>query len=152
MNPSKPWKLVLLLAGIFLAGGVVGGAVTLHFVREFAQRRAEPEQWGPARLRMLAHRLELTPAQIEQLRPVVRRNMDDLAHIRQDGMRDTRRVLQRMEQDIAAVLTPEQREKFARLNAELRERSRQMMERRRMERRGPGAGDGPPPPPPDGRP
>lgn len=145
MSTGKPWKLILLLAGIFLAGGVVGGAVTLHFVREFAQRRASPEQWGPARLKMLARHLELTPAQVEQLRPIVRRSMADLAVVRQDGMRDTRRVLMRMEQDIAAVLTPEQQEKFREFNAEMRERNRRMMERRRIERRGPGAGDGPPP-------
>lgn len=147
MNTGKPWKLVLLLAGIFLAGGVVGGALTLHFAREFAPRRAAPEQWGPARLKMLAHRLELTPAQIEQLRPIVRRHMADLDFVRQDGMRDTRRVLMRMEQDISAALTPEQREKFRELNAERRERNRRAMEQRRMdERRGPDGEDGPPPP------
>lgn len=150
MNGAKPWKLILLLAGIFLAGGLVGSAVTLHFAREYVHHRAMPEQWGPARLKMLARQLDLTPAQIEQLRPVVHRNMAELGQVRQEGFRETRRVLARLEQDIAAVLTPEQKVRFKELNDELRERARRQMERRRSERerRGPG-GEGPPP---DGRP
>lgn len=146
MSLNKPWKLVLLLTGIFIAGGLVGSAVTLHLGREMLQRRAGPEQWGPARLKMLARHLELTPVQIEQLRPVIQRNVSDLAKIRQDGFRDTRRVLERMEQDIAAVLTPEQKVRFRELNEQLRERNRQIMERRRLERlRGEPGPDGPPP-------
>lgn len=147
MSLNKPWKLILLLAGIFVAGGLVGSAVTLYVGREMLQRRAGPEQWGPARLQMLARHLELTPAQIEQLRPVIQRNVSDLAKIRQDGFRDTRRVLERMEQEIAAHLTPGQLERYRELNEQFRERNRQLMERRRMERqRGEPSPDGPPPP------
>lgn len=145
MNGSKTWKLVLLLGGIFLGGMVVGGALTLHFGQQFIQRRTNPEQWGPERLRMLARHLDLSPGQMEQLRPVVHRNMSELAELRQDAFRETRRVLERLEQEIAAVLTPEQKVKFKELNEELRERARRQMERRRQERerRGPGA-EGPP--------
>ena len=73
--------------------------------------------------------------------------------MRQQGLHETRRILERMEKDIAAVLTPEQKEKFEKLNAEMRERARRMFEQRRSERlekgerHGPPPGDGPPPPP-----
>jgi Spy/CpxP family protein refolding chaperone len=155
MSTTKPWKLVLLLAGIFIAGGLVGAGLMLHFGRDYLQRRAMPEQWGPARLQLLTRRLDLTPEQIEQLRPVVRRNMSELGRLRQEGYRETRRVLDRMEQDISAVLTPEQQAKFRELSDELRERSRRHMDRRRQhrERRGSGdAGDGPAGPQPPRRP
>jgi Spy/CpxP family protein refolding chaperone len=119
---DKPWKLVLLLTGIFLAGAVTGGFVSVRVIRNWAQRAAQPEQWGPSRLKLLAKRLELTPEQVEKLQPIVKRDMDDLNRIRQSGFRDARRILERMEADISAELTPAQKEKFDKLNQEFRER------------------------------
>lgn len=154
---DKPWKLVLLLTGIFLAGGVAGGFVTLEVGKNMLRKRLAPENWGPARLKMLEKHLELTPDQIERLKPIVRRDVDELARLRQQGFQETRRVLERMEKDIAAVLTPQQKEKFERLNEEMRERARRMVERRERgekgERRGPppDGKEGPPPPPPEGK-
>lgn len=154
---DKPWKLVLLLTGIFLAGGVAGGFVTLEVGKNMLRKRLAPENWGPARLKMLEKHLELTPDQIERLKPIVRRDVDELARLRQQGFQETRRVLERMEKDIAAVLTPQQKEKFERLNEEMRERARRMIERRERgekgERRGPphDGKEGPPPPPPEGK-
>ncbi len=152
---AKPWKLILLLAGIFLAGGLAGGFLTLRFVHQKMRERGAPEQWGPARLRMLADRLDLTPDQVERLKPIVRRDVEDLNRLRQQSFSETRRILERMERDIAAVLTPDQKQKFEQLNKELRERSRRMFEQRRNERRDgkphtPEGKDGPSPPPPGG--
>lgn len=151
---DKPWKLVLLLTGIFLAGGVAGGFVTLEVGKNMLRKRLAPENWGPARLKKLEEQLNLTPEQIERLKPIVRRDVEDMNRLRQQGFQETRRILERMERDIAAVLTPEQKAKFEKLNEEMRERARRMMERRergeKTERRGPPpeGKDGPPPPPP----
>lgn len=152
---AQPWKLVLLLAGIFAAGCVAGSFVTMGYVRSKIRERGAPEQWGPARLKLLAQRLDLTPEQIERLKPIVRRDVEDLNRLRQQSFQETRRILERMERDIAAALTPEQKKKFEELNREMRERARKMFEQRRGERREgregrpPGGkdGDGPPPPP-----
>ncbi|MBA3850173.1 MAG: hypothetical protein C0502_09290 [Opitutus sp.] len=153
---SQPWRLVLLLAGIFLAGGVVGGFLTFRFAHQKMRERGAPEHWGPARLKMLADRLDLTPDQVGRLKPIVRRDVEDLNRLRQQSFSETRRILERMERDIAAVLAPEQKRKFEQLNRDLRERARRMFEQRRNERRegrdgrppGPEGMDGPPPPPP----
>ncbi len=155
---AQPWKLVLLLVGIFAAGCVAGGFVTMRYVHSKIRERGAPEQWGPARLKMLADRLALTPEQIDRLKPIVRRDVEDLNRLRQQSFQETRRILERMERDIAAVLTPEQKRKFEDLNKEMRDRARRMFEMRRGERReggrdgrppgGPGGEDGPPPPPP----
>jgi Spy/CpxP family protein refolding chaperone len=155
---DKPWKLVLLLTGIFFAGAVAGGFVTLEVGKGMLRKRLAPDNWGPARLKMLEKHLDLTPEQLDRLKPIIRRDVEDMNRLRQQGFQETRRILERMEKDIAAVLTPEQREKFQKLNAEMRERARRMIEQRREkgekgERRGPPPGapddhDGPPPPPP----
>ncbi|MFI5335643.1 MAG: hypothetical protein ACHQ5A_02595 [Opitutales bacterium] len=143
---DKPWKLVLLLTGIFFAGGVTGGFVAVRVVRNWAQRASQPEQWGPNRLKMLSKRLELTSEQVEKLRPIIKRDMEDLNRIRQSGFREARRILERMESDIATELTPEQKVKFEQLNAELRER----LQRFNREHLGPGGMHEHPPAPPPG--
>ena len=124
---NKPWKIVLLLIGIFLAGGVTGGFVTLRFGRELLSRRAKPDQWAPQQLKRLADRLELKPEQVELLRPIVRSSMEQISRVRSVSVQETRTIYERMEHDIAELLTPEQRTKFEQLNKEMRERARRLM-------------------------
>jgi Spy/CpxP family protein refolding chaperone len=155
---AKPWKIILLLVGIFGAGCVAGGFIAVNLAQKAFQRRGLPEQWGPARLKILSERLSLTPEQVERLKPIVRRDMEDLTRLRQQGFAESRRILERLERDIGAVLTPEQKAKFEQFNRE--QRQRRMQEFRRGERgerreRPPGAPEGPPGPrpgpPPEGR-
>jgi Spy/CpxP family protein refolding chaperone len=150
---DKPWKLVLFLVGIFAAGAVTGGLVTVRLGRQFLPRRPRVEQWGHDRLKQLTERLDLTPEQQEKLRPIIKPYTEELNRIRTSSINDTRRVLERLEHDVAAVLTPEQRAKFEELNREQRERMQRM-----MRERGPGGprsshdhppGEPPPEPPAD---
>ena len=121
---NQPWKMVLLLTGIFVAGGVTGAFVTLKVVREKFAQRPMPEQWAPMHLKRLAERLDLKPEQMEQLRPIIRRNMDELNRLRTYAMGETKAVLERMEREVGDKLTPEQRAKFEKLNQEFRERAK----------------------------
>lgn len=159
---TKTWKLVLLLTGIFLAGAVTGIFGTVRFARHFLEKRPSPDQWAPARLKMLTDRLALTPEQVERLRPILRRDMEDLKTVRETSFKDTRAIFERMDRDIIAVLTPGQREKFEQMNREMRERFQKFMQRGpgtpggkndRPRRDGPPPGEGgEPPPPPAGPP
>jgi Spy/CpxP family protein refolding chaperone len=145
---DKPWKLVLLLVGIFAAGAVSGGFVAIRFGHPRPLRSRGEGNFREDRLKMLTERLDLTTDQQDKLRPILRPYAEDLSRIRNSSIEETRRVLERMEQDIAAVLTPEQRVKFDQMNREMRERMQRL-----MKDRGPGGGphprdhgpDGPPP-------
>ena len=68
---QKPWKLILLLTAIFLAGGATGALVTMRVGRKMIADRPMPDQWAPLHMRKLADRLKLEPEQVEQLRPIV---------------------------------------------------------------------------------
>lgn len=128
---KQPWKIIILLLGIFVAGGVTGGLVTLRIWKEKMGNRPVPEEWAPRHLKRLSDRLALTPAQQEQLRPVVRRNMEQLGRVRNTFVADTQTVVEAMQQEIAQMLTPEQRDKFAQMNREVRDarESREKAER-----------------------
>jgi uncharacterized membrane protein len=127
LEMNRPWKLILVLTGIFLAGGVTGGFVMLRVVREKIARHPVPEQWAPQHLKRLAERLDLKPEQMEQLRPIVRRNMEELNRLRNYAFTETKSVFERMEREISEKLTPEQRAKFEQMNKEFRERARRFM-------------------------
>jgi hypothetical protein len=151
---NKPWNLVLVLAGIFIAGGVTGTFVTLRFGREWVIRRL------PNHMKKLSDRLGLQPAQEGELRPIVQRNMEELSQVRSGCMTATRAIFDRMEHEISEKLTPEQLIKYDQLNKEMRERARKVMPDRNNRPPGPGGPQpgesGKPPgdvsPPPPGKP
>jgi hypothetical protein len=119
---NQPWKLVLLLSGIFVAGGVTGAFVGMKVLQTRGAQRPVPEQWVPWHLKRLAERLDLKPEQQEELRPIIKRNMDELNRLRAYSMGETKVVFERMEREVAEKLTPEQREKFEKQNQEFRDR------------------------------
>lgn len=155
---NKPWKLILLLTGIFITGGVTGSFLTVQFGRNWINQRVAAEKWAPDHLRKLTERLDLTAEQVEKLKPIVHRNMEEIGRLRSDSMKETRSVFERMEREIAAQLTPEQRTKFDELNRQKRERLRKLMEKRAHEEQRDGPRpprdnpDAPKPPPPGAAP
>ena len=127
---NKPWKLVLLLLGIYIIGGVTGAFIMARVIRERVAHRPMPDQWAPMQLKRLAERLDLSPEQQEQLQPIVKRNMDELRKLRTYSMTETKTVFERMEREIADKLTPEQRTKYEQMNREMREKARRFMQNR----------------------
>lgn len=118
---NKPWKVIIVLLGIFAAGGVTGGFVTLRVCKNKVLNRPVPEEWAPKHLKRLVDRLELTPEQQEQIRPIVRHSMEQLNGVRNRSMAETQTVVEGMQRDISAQLTAGQRAKFEQMNRELRE-------------------------------
>lgn len=155
---DKPWKIILLLAGIFVTGATTGGLVAVRVCREKLERpRQLPsvEQWTYERLRRLKARLKLTPEQVEKVKPVMRRDMEELGQLRGNFFAASRTIVDRMEKDIAAVLTPEQLQEFEKVKQESAVRWRRMMqdrERGGKGRSGPGHDRPRRPPAPDGQP
>lgn len=157
---NQPWKIILVLVGIFAAGSVTGGFLTLRFCREkMPANRPVPDQWAPKHLKRLTDRLALTAEQEEQIRPIVRRNMEQLNRLRNYSMAETKSVFESMEREITEKLTPEQRIKFEQMNREWQERqereAKERAEKAKADRDkgkdGPRS-DGSRPPPRDGPP
>jgi Spy/CpxP family protein refolding chaperone len=144
---NKPWQVCLVLVGIFAAGGISGGLVAYQMARRHAP--PPPGVWVARRIENVARELELTPAQMERVRPIVKRNVEELTKLTRQSMQPVHEILGRMETEISALLTPEQRTKYEQIMKERREVRRRMQDQHGMrgerERR---PDDRPPPPPP----
>jgi uncharacterized membrane protein len=145
---DKTWKVVLAFIGIFVAGLVVGGLVTLRVVKGAAGARiGSPEQFGPQLLKRYTAKLELTPDQQEKIKPLIARAAEELRQMRRATWSNSQLVIERVEGEIAAQLSPEQKTKFDQMLAEQRERIKRFIgerARRQKDNRGPDAGPSPP--------
>ena len=112
---NKTLLVVLAFLGVFICGAVAGGVVTFRFGRQVVQKKAA-EQIGLQQWRKMGEQMELTAEQRERIRPLVVRAAQD----RQAAMKQAQVFNDRLVEDVEALLTPEQKEKFQ----ELRKRQR----------------------------
>ncbi len=108
-------RLLLALSAVFLMAAPLTYAQNKPERPEGAERRDRGD-----RLKMLTEYLELTPAQVEKLKPIMKAEMESLKALRDDSTLDGKAKREKM-RDIRetnrnameAVLTPAQKEKLA---------------------------------------
>ena len=137
---AKTWQVVLATIAIFVAGLVTGGATALGLVKWLASRPHQnaavlgqlglrpsqgPQGFGPQRMRTFASRLDLTDEQRAKIEPIVKRTASLLQRERREVQLTTALAIERMQDEIADVLTAEQRVKFEQLISEQRSRLQQ---------------------------
>ncbi|HRE82290.1 MAG TPA: hypothetical protein PLN52_14690 [Opitutaceae bacterium] len=115
---SRTWKVTLVFVGIFVAGAVVGGFVSLRIARSFVQQRGGPDQFALSHKGRLTESLDLTPAQQVRIGAAIDEASEELRKYR----KETVRVFQAMDSRIAVELTPAQKEKFEEMQRRWRER------------------------------
>lgn len=116
MSTFRQLQIVFVLLAIFVVGGVSGALLTVRVVKKSAAKALQPQNLAASAARHYQQELELTPKQVEELRPVFQQTAKELAQSR----RDMYQALQRMQEQMDRTLTAPQREKFA----EVRERSK----------------------------
>jgi Spy/CpxP family protein refolding chaperone len=118
MKHMSKWKISLYLAALFLTGAVTGAFVALMVARHmmFAAMRQEA---------MAAHwrgdlevKLRLTPEQMQKISPIINDAMTTLRTAFADQILAT---LSNCNARIAVELTPEQKAKFAGIEAQQQE-------------------------------
>jgi Spy/CpxP family protein refolding chaperone len=136
---AKTWQVILATVAIFLAGLVTGGATALGVVRWIARHpRVNPaqmagqyfarpgpgqaQQIGPQLMRSFANQLDLTDEQRARIGPIVRRTVTQLGRQRREVQLSSALAIERMQDEIADVLTPDQRTKFEELIRAQKER------------------------------
>ena len=102
----RPWKAATLLAAVFLAGGLLGGAVT----RMIPPMGMSRDPGGM--LKHMTSDLDLTPAQQDSIRAILERYRPAMDSAWSEVRPRIETVRARIRSDIAAQLTPEQRSKY----------------------------------------
>lgn len=105
---------VLLLIAAFLLGGVVGGAgVAVGLGRGGGGGHGrDPERYQ----RMLNHDLKLTPTQQDSVKDILARHRQAMDSVWQDVAPRVETLRTIIRSEIARQLTPEQQEKFDKMN------------------------------------
>lgn len=112
MNPTGKLKIGFYLAAIFAAGFVTGVIVTVQVARHMMPR---PEDMAARWSRELQSRMNLTPGQVEKIRPIIN---DAIGELRSRLSADMLLILSNHNALIADELTPEQKPKFEQIEKE----------------------------------
>ena len=116
MKKLKPWLVILL---VFVAGCAAGVVVTRAVVRRTVQTAlTNPDRVRELIERRLAARMKLETAQREKVHAALAESQRELRELRQEVAPRFRGILSNTEAQIAVVLTPEQRERFAKFKEE----------------------------------
>ncbi|HEX2100529.1 MAG TPA: hypothetical protein VHF69_07695 [Candidatus Synoicihabitans sp.] len=128
---ARSWKVWFIFAGVFIAGAIAGGFVSLRVAKTVASKQRVPDDWPVRIMQRFSDRLELTEAQRAAIVPHVDRAAEELTRTRAESAE----AIQRMEGAVARVLTAEQRETFETMQAEQRERWKRWIEKREKQLR-----------------
>jgi len=122
MNALDRWKIVLTLIAIFVAGAVTGGFFTIRAVKYETSRRSEERLEMPFAVDRWLARLHLTPDQDQKLRPIIEQADNELRNLRALDLREIEGILDRAQDRMNPVLTPDQRERLRQMLEERKQR------------------------------
>lgn len=136
---NRVWMVVLAFAGVFLCGAVFGWYLNLRLEPERTAREGYGQnppvnQFVPMLLRRYEARLELTPEQLEKIRPIVKATEEELRQMRRENFSRSIAVADAMNAKISELLTQEQRGRLATMKQEWRERWQHERNRRLRDR------------------
>jgi len=126
-NKAHYWRMAFFGLVILVAGIVIGGSLMLIFAPEkLINPPPGPEFRSLRMIPPLRRDLGLNPEQVEKIKPILDKHMQKLHTIRTEARAEIAETLSQMNQEIAAILTDEQQQRWqheiSRLQSELRPR------------------------------
>lgn len=113
----KRWGIVLSFVAVFLAGALVGGAVTLRLAHEHFFKPPHSADMVEHILAELRSELALTPEQVGKIRPIVEKSTGEAEAYRRQIFQQLRVIFDASDEAIKGQLTSEQVAKFEKLKA-----------------------------------
>jgi uncharacterized protein YneF (UPF0154 family) len=114
----KKWREIAGVILVFLLGAAAGALVTCKMYQSTLGRsfRDEPRSTEFI-VQRLNHELQLDPAQLEQLRNIVKETHTEMRNVRKQFSPQIEEILARSEDKVRAMLRPDQRDKFDKIVA-----------------------------------
>lgn len=121
--PRRPWMMITLLALLAFVGGFVAGGSTtfLTLAGKLKHSIRHPDEFPAAAASVMKTRLSLSDIQQAEVEKVMRRHQEKLLAIYRRTQPEFIGELNQMETEIAAILTPQQGERFRQHMSSLRE-------------------------------
>ncbi|MCC5024288.1 MAG: hypothetical protein J6386_16520 [Candidatus Synoicihabitans palmerolidicus] len=126
MSERRAWLVWLVIAGVFIAGAVTGGLVSLRVAKAVVDHGRGADQFTPRQMERLTKELGLTEAQQALLRPILDRTWKSLRQHRKDSFE----AMHSLEAEVMAILTDDQRTEYTSIQQAQKKRWKRMMERR----------------------
>jgi Spy/CpxP family protein refolding chaperone len=150
---AKTWQVALATIAIFVAGLVTGGATALGIVKWAGRhpranaggmplmggRPGQLQQFGPQLMRSFENQLDLTEEQRARIGPIVKRTVAQLGRERREVQLTSALAIEKMQDEIADILTPSQRSRFEELIAQQRARLQQFRQSQQLQQGAPAA-------------
>lgn len=114
MSKFKPW---LYLATIFVVGAVTGSALTIGLASHF-MKPPGAQQMKQHWMMFLTKQLNLTPDQQAKIQPILTDAESKIQALHRDEMERGSQIIKTANDQIAAILTPDQKAQLAKLEAE----------------------------------
>jgi Spy/CpxP family protein refolding chaperone len=134
---DKSWRVIFAFIGIFIAGAVSGLLLAPRVFKNVAERGGQggpgrppimAQQLGPQLFRRLTERLNLTAEQREKIKPIELRTTEELRRLQRESRHETELALERMQDEVSAILTPDQRTQFEEQIARSREKIKKFIQ------------------------
>ncbi|MFO1020200.1 MAG: hypothetical protein U0903_05830 [Planctomycetales bacterium] len=115
-TPRRRWRWVrtlLLACLIFVCGTVTGGALTMRFITKTLQGFLQHPEEAPDRiLPIIKRKLRLTDEQYAKVSEIVRTRHQNLQAIRNATVPKVHAEFQKVDEEVSAVLNPDQRKQW----------------------------------------
>ena len=114
------WKTIAYAAALFIAGGITGAAVGVAVEKGAMFRPPRPHDMAQQMRNRLRSRLALTSDQLQKIDPIIQKTSDDLKVIHQETTVRVAQLMENCNAQIAASLSPEQKQKLEQMEKEHR--------------------------------
>jgi hypothetical protein len=120
----KQWKAIASVILVFLLGAMTGALVTHTIYRQKMENiiKDEPRTIREVIVQRLDRKLSLDPAQLEQVRAIVRETHSEMKNVRKQIRPQIDDILTRSQAKVRAILRPDQLEKYEKILAERKKR------------------------------
>jgi hypothetical protein len=124
------WKLILVLAALFVIGGFCGSALTFGVLKSRVHRAGlrNGRNWEETLMTNLTKHVQLSEEQQAQIKPQIATAFQQMRALRREVTVQSDNIVDQALQRIEGQLNPDQQQRLERFRARRRERIRHFLE------------------------
>jgi len=118
MNGLSLWKSTAYVAALFVVGAITGAVIAVSVTKQMLVHPPREHDMSEQMLKTLRERLQLTPAQLGKIDPIIQKASTDLRSLYDDTRKRAGTVMDAVYTQVGAELTADQKVKLQQLKNE----------------------------------